>query len=330
MLRTRLLTAVAATAMLVAPAAFAQTPDQTQAPTTPPAMTAPEATPQSQPAPAPAAPAATPAPAAAAAPQAAPAPAAQANSVIDVLRAQGNFTTLLSALEQAQLTETLASRPAITVLAPTDAAFAALPEAERTRLLDPANAQELRNLLLYHVIVADVSEDQIKGAAGPVETAGGTKIQIDGSGDQIKADGAIVSAEVDAGNGGIFPIDKVLNPTQSQAAMGDEDAADAAAPDAATTTPAAPAASTTAPATPSTTAPTPGTTTTAPAQPGTTAPNGQPAATTSTTASPTVPNPTDGQVDDEDADAGRTTPPTQKPDAEDGEEDGTEPARPQS
>ena len=116
MLRTHLLTAVAATALLVAPAAFAQTPEQT--PATPPTTTAPGVTPQAAPAPTPtpapvAAPATTPAPAAAAA-----ASAAQANSVIDVLKAQGNFTTLLAALDQAQLTETLASRSAVTVLAP--------------------------------------------------------------------------------------------------------------------------------------------------------------------------------------------------------------------
>lgn len=311
MLRTRLLTAAAATAMLVAPAAFAQTP----APQTPPAtMPAPATTPAPV-----TPPAATTAPAAAT--TQAPAPAAQTNSVIDVLKAQGKFSTLLSALDQAQLTETLSSRPAITIFAPTDEAFAALPEAERTRLMDPANAQELRSLLLYHVLVADVEEGQIKGAAGPVETAGGAKIQIDGTGESIKADAATVTqAELDASNGGVFPIDRVLNPAQSQAAMGDEDAAapaaDAAAP--ATTTP-APAAA--APATPS------ATTTTAPAQPGTTAPNGQPAATTTTTAAPPVSNPTDGQVDN----PARTTPPVQTPDPADGDEDGSEPpAQPQS
>ena len=63
------------------------------------------------------------------------------------------------ALDQAQLTETLATRDRITIFAPTDQAFAALPEAERTRLLDPANLQELRNLMLYHVLVADLRPD---------------------------------------------------------------------------------------------------------------------------------------------------------------------------
>lgn len=236
MFRTTLLTAAATTALLAAPAAMAQTPAQTPAQT------------QTQPA----APATTP---------------ASAENVIEVLKMHGRFTTLLQALDQAQLTETLATRDRITIFAPTDEVFAALPEAERTRLLDPANAQELRNLLLYHVLVADLTPEQIMGARGPIATAGGIEIEIDGTGDAIAvADATVTEAAIDAANGGIYVIDKLLDP--NAAAQGDtEEAAPGAAP------------------------------TAAPA-PDATAPNGQPAATTTTTASPPVQNPTDGQVDD--------------------------------
>ncbi len=173
MIRTTLLTAAAAAALLAAPAAMAQT--------------------------APAAPAA--------------ATPAASGTVIDVLKERGQFTTLLRAFDQAQLTETLATRPAITIFAPTDAAFAALPEAERTRLLDPANAQELRNLMLYHVLVTELTTDQIKGARGPIATAGGVEVTIDGTGDTIAVDTATVTpAEIDATNGGVFVIDRVLTP----------------------------------------------------------------------------------------------------------------------
>lgn len=331
MLRIRLLTAAAATA-LMAGSAFAQTPPAPTTPQTPPAAMAPAATP------APAT-AATPAPATPAAPAAAT-QTAQANSVVDVLKSSGQFTTLLSALDQAVLTETLASRDAITIFAPTDAAFAALPEADRTRLMDPANAQELRNLLLYHVIVADVTEDQIEGARGAIDTAGGAKIQLDGTGDAIKADNATVTAAaLDASNGAVFPIDQVLNPANSLAAMGDEDEAAPAAPAAATTpapaaapapaatTPAAPAPAA-APTTPAAPAAPATTTTTRPAMPGETAPSGQPAGTVSTTRSAPVPNPTDGQVDS--PNAATATPPVEQPNpASDGEsEDGDEPADP--
>jgi len=195
MMRIKLLAAAATTALLVAPAALAQT-----APATPPA--------------APAAPAAQ-------------TPAA-AENVIDVLKMHGRFTTLLQVLDQAQLTETLATRPRITLFAPTDAVFAALPEAERTRLLDPANAQELRNLMLYHVLVADLTPDQIKGARGPIATAGGVEVNIDGTGEAITIDNATVTeAAIDAANGGIYVIDKLLDP--NAAAQGDADEADATA-----------------------------------------------------------------------------------------------------
>jgi uncharacterized surface protein with fasciclin (FAS1) repeats len=284
--RIKLLSAVAAAALLTAPAALAQAVPAT------PATPAQPATPRTEQAPA------TPATPAAAATPATPA-AAQANSVIDVLKAKGEFTTLLSALEQAHLTQTLSSRPAITIFAPTDAAFAALPEAERTRLLDPANAQELRNLLLYHVIVADVTTSQIEGARGPVATASGTEVLIDGSGDGISVGGAtVVQAEMDASNGGVFAIDKVLNPSAS--AQGDTEGATTPAPTAEEASADTPPADETAPPTaaPTEAAPAPDGST-RPAAPGENAPSGQPASTVTTTAAPPVPNPTDGQVDDQ-------------------------------
>lgn len=320
MLRAKLLAATAIATLMAAPALAqeATPPAQTtvpdaMAPTAPPAPvpTPGQTTPtETMPMSAPMAPA-MPAPAA----TAAQTPAAS-GTVVDVLRSSGQFTTLLSALDQAQLTETLSTRPAISIFAPTDAAFAALPEAERTRLLDPANANDLRQLLLYHVIVADVTPDQLEGKKGGVPTASEGQILLDGTGEMVKADSAtVVSAELDASNGAVFPIDKVLNPAESMAAMGDEEAA----------TPAdmGDDAGEAAAATESTTADDSGdaaitTTTVEPAEPGDTAPNGQPAATTATTAAPPVPNPTDGQVDDP-----SMTPPVQTPDASaDGEEEG--------
>lgn len=296
MLRTKLLAATAVATLMAAPALAQEA--------TPPAQTTvPEATtsstPQTMPAPAEAAPQA--------APQAGTETPAAGETVVDVLRASGQFSTLLSALDQAQLTETLSTRPAISIFAPTDAAFAALPEAERTRLMDPANANELRQVLLYHVIVADVTPDQIEGRKGGVPTASEAQILLDGTGEAIKADGAtVVSAELDASNGAVFPIDKVLNPAQSMAAMGDEESA--------TATEAGEASGDDAAATETAT----------PAEPGMTAPNGQPAATATTVASPPVANPTDGQMDSaaDPAVNPSTTPPVQTPDAVDGDQEG--------
>ncbi len=349
MLRTRLLAASAAAALLSAPAALAQTaPDQTA----PDAAGSPQTSesdgtredmtrnPASQTNPGQSSTASPPAQSATTAQAATP---AAAQTVVDVLRAQGQFSTLLSALDKAQLTDTLRTHQGISIFAPTDAAFAALPEAERTRLLAPENTQELRQLLLYHVIVADVQAGQIEGAKGGVQTAATTEVQIDGTGDTIKVDEAtVVQADIDASNGAVYAIDRVLNPAQSQVASGDaepvqqtqpsttppaeDDDGDAATDDADASPPAdetdamtddgdAADADAMRPAAPSTTT-TPTTTTTpaAPAAGELRAPNGQPATSVTTTASPPVRNPTDGQVDGENA-----TPPVDTPEA--GDED---------
>ena len=184
-------------------------------------------------------------------------PAAGGN-VIDTLRADGQFTTLLTALDAAKLTDTLKTQPAISIFAPTDAAFAKLPEAERTRLMDPANVNDLRQLLLYHVVVADVNSSQIEGTKGGVETAARTQVQLDGTGGAIKVDSATVTrADIDASNGAIFAIDTVLNPAASAVASGDADEAAAPAAEAAPAATPAPAAAAAPAATPSAATPTP-------------------------------------------------------------------------
>lgn len=228
MLKTRLMTAAAAVALFAAPAAFAQEVPVPQ-PTTPtqdPAQTPPTLPPTTP------ADGTTTAPAPTEAPTAAITTSqAQENSVVAVLRTDGRFTTLLSALDAAGLTAVLEAQPAVSIFAPTDEAFAAVPEAERTRLMDPANREELRSLLLYHVIAADVQSSQIEGARGGVPTAGGAQVQLDGTGDAIKIDDAtVVTADIDASNGAVFAIDKVLMPSASQAAMGDEQAVSPAEP----------------------------------------------------------------------------------------------------
>ncbi len=157
--------------------------------------------------------------------QAMPQEAAQAPSVTEVLRADGRFATLLAALEQAELTSVLESQAAVSIFAPTDEAFAALPEADRARLMDPANVAELREVLLYHVIAADVASDQILGTRGGVPTAAGAQVQFDGTGDAIRVDAAtVVEGDIQTANGTVFVLDAVLNPAASQAAMGDEEA----------------------------------------------------------------------------------------------------------
>ena len=160
-----------------------------------------------QPAPAPAAPPAAAAPGAFR-------PIAPAGDILSTLQASGEFTTFIKAATATNLAQLLKAQPNITVLAPTDAAFAAMPAGELDSLMQPANAAKLQALVTYHVINARLDSAQIKGhAATPVPTVANAPVTLDGSGPALKANDAdIVQADVLASNGVIQVVDKVLSP----------------------------------------------------------------------------------------------------------------------
>jgi uncharacterized surface protein with fasciclin (FAS1) repeats len=235
-MRNTLLMAAAATALMAAPALAQEMPTgdaTTQPPSTDPIGTAPPAeTPPSTPettdpvdeASPDATMAAQPDPAA----EMVTADAGSTDDIVDVMRADGQFTSLLQALDATGLTETLESDDSISILAPTDAAFAVLPAGEVERLMLEENREELRELLLYHVLNADVRPEQIENRRGPVVTGSGSQILLDGVGG-LRADAAtITNAELRGSNGAILVVDQVLSPETSLAAQGDEDAEAAA------------------------------------------------------------------------------------------------------
>jgi uncharacterized surface protein with fasciclin (FAS1) repeats len=146
-------------------------------------------------------------------PAASAVPVVASGDIITTAQTSGQFTTLLKALDAANLTAVLKNNPGLTVFAPTDAAFAALPAGELDRLMTPANAGELQKILTYHVINARVDSTKIKGAKGDVKTVQGSSVTLDGSGAAMMVDGAgIVQADVMASNGVVHVIDKVLTP----------------------------------------------------------------------------------------------------------------------
>jgi uncharacterized surface protein with fasciclin (FAS1) repeats len=140
-------------------------------------------------------------------------PAAGSN-IIAELKSAGQFTTLLKLLDTDGLTAVIQTHPDLTLIAPTDAAFAALPAGQLDSIKkDPA---QLRALLTYHLIAAKVTPGQVKGhAAGKVMTADNNKeVSIDGSGSPIKINDAnVIQSGVPASNGTIYVVDKVLTPT---------------------------------------------------------------------------------------------------------------------
>ncbi|HSK41924.1 MAG TPA: fasciclin domain-containing protein, partial [Arenibaculum sp.] len=99
---------------------------------------------------------AVPAPAAAPAPAPAYVPIAAKGDLVETAKASGQFTTFVKALDKTNLTAVVKTNPNLTVFAPTDAAFAALPAGELDRLMKTENAGELQGLLVYHIVNAPV------------------------------------------------------------------------------------------------------------------------------------------------------------------------------
>jgi transforming growth factor-beta-induced protein len=124
--------------------------------------------------------------------------------------AAGVFSTLLAAVEAAGLLGTLQSAGPFTVLAPTDEAFAALPEGTVEALL--ADPETLADILLYHVIVGDVRAAQVVTLSEATMANGGTvSIAVENGGVRVN-DSNVVATDIEATNGVIHVIDAVLIP----------------------------------------------------------------------------------------------------------------------
>jgi uncharacterized surface protein with fasciclin (FAS1) repeats len=153
-----------------------------------------------------------------AAPAEAAAPAAAAPSmaiaphgdIAETLKASGQFTILVKALDATGLTPVLKSAGPLTLLAPTDAAFQSLPAGELDDLMKPDNAAKLQGMLTYHVINAAVPPAKITGSKGPIATVAGPTVQIDGTAAPIKVNDATVLGQASVSNGQIYAVDKVL------------------------------------------------------------------------------------------------------------------------
>jgi uncharacterized surface protein with fasciclin (FAS1) repeats len=130
-------------------------------------------------------------------------------NIIETARHAGTFGTLLAAVEAAGLGETLADGGPFTVFAPTDEAFARLPEGTVEWLLD--DPAKLIELLTYHVVLGRVTVADVAGFA-TAPTVNGADLAISIAGGVHVADAAVVSADVEASNGLIHVIDRVLLP----------------------------------------------------------------------------------------------------------------------
>ena len=132
--------------------------------------------------------------------------------IVDTAVANGSFTTLATALQAAGLVDTLKGEGPFTVFAPTDEAFAKLPDGTVATLLEPANKDKLAAILTYHVVPGEVTAAQVAGMT-EAQTVNGTMLKIDASGGKVIVnDATVTTADVMATNGVIHVVDTVLLP----------------------------------------------------------------------------------------------------------------------
>ena len=136
---------------------------------------------------------------------------AQAADIVDTAVGAGNFATLVAAVQAAGLVDTLKGEGPFTVFAPTDEAFAALPAGTVEDLLKPENKEKLTAILTYHVVPGkvmstDLSDDMM------AKTVQGGEVKIDLDNGVMVNDATVTAADIEADNGVIHVIDKVIMP----------------------------------------------------------------------------------------------------------------------
>ncbi|HHX8539830.1 TPA: fasciclin domain-containing protein [Vibrio diabolicus] len=132
--------------------------------------------------------------------------------IVDVATENGSFNTLVAAVKAADLVDTLKGEGPFTVFAPTDDAFAKLPDGTIDMLLMPENKDKLVSILTYHVVPGKVmAADVVK--LDKAATVQGQDVMIKTMGDKVMVNDAnVMATDVKAKNGVIHVIDTVIMP----------------------------------------------------------------------------------------------------------------------
>lgn len=136
---------------------------------------------------------------------------AATKDIVDTAVAAGSFKTLAAALKAGELIGALKSKGPFTVFAPMDEAFAKLPEGNVEMLLKPENREKLVAVLKYHVVAGKVTSDQVVKLQ-KATTLNGKDVRIDAVNGVKVNDATVVKADIQASNGVIHVIDRVLLP----------------------------------------------------------------------------------------------------------------------
>jgi len=137
---------------------------------------------------------------------------AKAKDIVDTAVAAGKFKTLATALTEAELVETLKGKGPFTVFAPTDKAFAKLPEGTIKSLLQPENKEKLTAILTYHVVPGRVMAADVVGLE-TAKTVQGGELRVRVEDGKVYINNArVVKTDINTSNGVIHVIDSVLLP----------------------------------------------------------------------------------------------------------------------
>ena len=134
----------------------------------------------------------------------------EAGTIVEVAAGNEDFSTLVAAIEAADLVETLSGEGPFTVFAPTNEAFEALPEGVLDALLLEENQDTLVKILTYHVVPGAVFSTDI--ADGDVATVEGQTVTLSTTDGVTVNEATVVTADIEASNGVIHVIDAVLLP----------------------------------------------------------------------------------------------------------------------
>jgi len=139
--------------------------------------------------------------------------ASSKKDIVDTAASAGQFNTLVAAVQAADLVDTLKSDGPFTVFAPTDAAFAKLPDGTVENLLKPENKDQLVAVLTYHVVSGKIMSSDVAGKKAQVPTVQGSELSLDATNGGVMVDEAmVVAADIEASNGVIHVVDTVVLP----------------------------------------------------------------------------------------------------------------------
>ncbi|WP_420321980.1 fasciclin domain-containing protein [Flagellimonas sp.] len=132
-------------------------------------------------------------------------------TVLDIAIGSKDHTTLVAAVQAAELENALVNAGPLMVFAPTNAAFDALPEGTVENLLKPENKADLAGILQYHVTPGKYSKEFLKKFK-KLGQANNQNVQVEVKGDDVFVGGAKIIASVPCGNGIVHVVDKVMLP----------------------------------------------------------------------------------------------------------------------